>query len=264
MRNRKFLVGTVLAVTAMFATAAVAQAAITQTMTVSATNTKQNKKVAGGTGLHVDIKTNYPLGTPASQSASHTDLDLPKDYKFVPPAATCNPTSLTGTTTDQAKAACPGSQVGSGVAQLCNTVAGCAGTPGGGPVPATITAFNGIKSGGNPTLVLHTKPNGVAQANAPVILTGTLIPSPLGGVYGKRLSVEIQDTSSTNLDLVDFDTTITKLKTKKPNKAKHKPAQFYIMAKCTKKSWAFQETTTYRAGGGTASASATVPCKQKK
>jgi hypothetical protein len=262
MRNHKFLVGTVFAVTAMFATAAVAQAAITQTTTVSATPSKQNKKTPGAVSLHVDIKTQFPLGTPANQSPSHTDLDLPKDFSFTPPARTCNPTALTGTTTDQAKAACPGSQVGSGSAQLCNPTAGCAASPGGGPVPATVTAFNGIKSGGNATLVLHTKPNGVAQANPPVILTGTLVPSPLGGLYGKRLSVEIQDTASTQLDLVDFDTTIPKLKTKKAKKGK--PAKFYLMAKCSKKKWPYQTTTTFRNGGGSALSSATVPCKQKK
>jgi hypothetical protein len=263
MRNRKFLVGAALVVTAMFATAAVAHAAITQRIaTVSATPSKQNKKTPGAVSFRIDIKTDYPTPTPSNQSASHTDLDLPKDFTFTPPARTCNPTSLTGTTTDQAKAACPGTQVGFGTAQLCNPTVGCAGTPGGGPVPATITAFNGVKSGANPSIILHTKPNGVAQANAPVILTGTLIPSPLGGLYGKRLSVEIQDTASTGLDLVDFDTTIPKLKTKKAKKGK--PAKFYIMAKCSKKKWPFATNTTFRAGGGSSASSALLRCKQKR
>ena len=263
MRNRKFLVGAALVVTAMFATAAVAQAAITQRIaTVSATPSKQNKKTPGAISFHIDIKTDYAVGTPANQSASHTDLDLPKDFVFTPPARTCNPTSLTGTTTDQAKAACPGAQVGFGTAQLCNPTAGCAATPGGGPIPATITAFNGVRTGGNASIILHTKPNGVAQANAPVILTGTLVPSPLGGLYGKRLAVEIQDTASTGLDLVDFDTTIPKLKTKKAKNGK--PAKFYIMSKCSKKKWAFATNTTFRAGGGSSASSATLPCKQKK
>jgi hypothetical protein len=263
MRNRKSLVGAALAVTALFAMAGVAQAAQTQTMTVSATNTKQDKKVVGGTGLHVDIKTQYPLGTPAAQSANHTDLDLPKDFSFVPPTATCNPTQLQGQPTAQAIALCGPSQVGQGVATLCSPVLGCAGTPGGG-IPAAVTAFNGVPSGGRPQLILHTKPGGVAAATPPTVLTGVLVPSPAGPLYGQRLSVTVPDTSSTGFDLVDFDTTINRIVTKKANKKKGKPAKFYINAKCSKKSWAFQETTTFNAGGGSASASATVPCTQKK
>jgi hypothetical protein len=263
MRNRKFLVGAGLTVVSLFALVGVAQAAQTQTMTASATNTKQDKKVPGGTGLHVDIKTTYPLGTPAAQSASHTDLDLPRDYSFVPPAATCNPTQLQGTTTATALSLCGASQVGSGLATLCSPVLGCAGTPGGG-IPAVVTAFNGVPSGGNPQLILHTKPGGVAASTPPTILTGVLIQSPAGGQFGKRLSVTVPDTSSTGFDLVDFDTTINKIVTRKANKKKHKAAKFYVNAKCSTRSWAFQQTTTYNAGGGSASASANQACTQKK
>jgi hypothetical protein len=263
MRNSKFLMGAALTAVSVLAMAGVAQAVPTQTMTASATNTKQDKKVPGGTGLHVDIKTAYPLGTPAAQSASHTDLDLPRDFSFVPPAATCNPTQLQGTTTAAALALCGASQVGQGVATLCSPLGGCAATPGGG-IPAVVTAFNGVPSGGSPQLILHTKPGGVAAATPPTILTGVLIPSPAGGVYGQRLSVTIPDTSSTGFDLVDFDTTINRIQTRKANKKKNKPAKFYINAKCSSRTWAFQESTTYNAGGGSASASTTTPCTQKK
>jgi hypothetical protein len=263
MRNRKFLVGAALACVSVLGMAGVAQAAQTQTMTVSASNTKQDKKVPGGTALHVDIKTTYPLGTPASQSASHTDLDLAKDFSFVPPAATCNPSQLQGTTTAAALALCGASQVGSGLATLCSPLGGCSATPGGG-IPAVVTAFNGVPSGGHPQLILHTKPGGVAASTPPTILTGVLLPSPAGPQFGQRLSVTVPDTSSTGFDLVDFDTTINRIVTRKANKKKHKAAKYYINAKCSSKTWAFQETTTFNAGGGTASASATQPCKQKK
>ena len=132
------------------------------------------------------------------------------------------------------------------------------------PSRAVVSAFNGTPSGGNPTLVLHTKPGGIAAATPPTILTGVLVTSPVGGLYGKRLTVTVPDTSSTGLDLTDFQTTINKLVTKKANKKKHKPAKYYLNAKCSKKSWAFQTTTTFRAGGGSAVATATMPCKQKK
>jgi hypothetical protein len=263
MRNRKFLVGAGLTVVSLFAMVGVAQAAQTQTMTAAATNTKQDKKVPGGTGLHVDIKTTFPLGTPAAQGPNHTDLDLPRDFSFVPPVATCNPTQLQGTTTAAALGLCGPSQVGQGVATLCSPLGGCAATPGGG-VPAVVTAFNGVPSGGSPQLILHTKPGGVAAATPPTILTGVLIPSPAGGQFGQRLSVTVPDTSSTGFDLVDFDTTINRIQTRKANKKKGKPAKFYINAKCSSRTWAFQETTTFNAGGGTATASASQPCTQKK
>jgi len=263
MRNRKFFIGVALAVTGALATAGIAQAAQTQTLTVSASNSKQDKKVPGGTNLHVDIKTQTPLGTPAAQSASHTDLDIAKDFSFVPPTATCNATQLAGTTTAQAQAVCGASIVGQGSGTLCSPVGGCGATPGGG-IPVAITAFNATPSGGNAGLNLHAKPGGAAASAPPLVLTGTLVPSPAGALYGKRLSVDVPDSSGTGFNLVDFDTTINRIVTKKANKKKHKPAKYYISAKCSKKSWAFQSTTTFRAGGGSATASATIPCKQKK
>lgn len=266
MRKSKYLVGMAVAVAASFAIASVAQAAITNTMTVSSTSTKQQKKTPGATDLHVDIKTAYSAGTPAAQSASHNDLDLSRNLSFNPPKGQCNPATLAGTSTATADAQCAAELVGTGTALLCSPLAGCAATPGGGGVgiPAVIHAYNGVPQGGNPVLVLHTKPGGAAAATPPAVLVGTLIQSPVGGVYGKRLSTEVPDTSSTGVDLVDFDVTIPKLKTVKANKKTGKPAKFYIMGKCdSSKSWAFTETNTYRAGGGTATASATVPCTQK-
>jgi hypothetical protein len=231
-------------------------------LTVIASPAKQDKKVPGGISMDVDIPTTFPPGTPANQSPSNTDLDLPRDFSFVPPTASCNPTSLTGTTTAQAQATCGAAIVGQGTATLCNPTVGCGGGP--GAVPATVTAFNGTPSGGNATLVLHTKPGGIAAATPPTILTGVLTTSPIGGLYGKRLVVTVPDTSSTGLDLVDFHTLINRIVTRKANKKKHKPAKYYLNAKCSKKLWAFQTTTTFRAGGGTAVANATQPCKQKK
>ena len=71
MRNRKFLIGAVLTVTALFASVGVAQAAITQTLSVSSHFTKQDKKTPGGVDLFLDIPTQFPPGTPANQSPSN-------------------------------------------------------------------------------------------------------------------------------------------------------------------------------------------------
>jgi hypothetical protein len=137
-------------------------------------------------------------------------------------------------------------------------------------VPAVVTAFNGVKSGGNPVLLLHTKPGGIAAATPPSILTGTLINSNIGNPYGKMLSTSIPDTAATGLHLTNFHVVLNKMKTvpgkvKKTKKGKKKiPPKFYISAKCSDKTWNFKETTYYRAGGTTQTADATQRCKQKK
>jgi hypothetical protein len=261
MRKRKYLIGATLALAASVAVAAIAQAAVTgQTLTVSVASKKQDKKVAGPADINVTVDTTESPPTPAAQTASQTVVDFDKDFKFTPGnLATCNPTTLAGTTTAQAQAACPGSQVGSGAATLCSALGGCSATPGGG-IQGTVTAFNGVPSGGNPTIVLHARFG--PPANTTTVLTGVLGASPLGNPYGKRLTVTVPDTALTGLHLTHFQTAIAKLKTKKGKKGK--PSKFYVMAKCSHKSWSFSETTTYRAGGAPHSATTTAPCKQKK
>jgi hypothetical protein len=263
MRKHKFVIGVCIALAGSLIAASAAMAVNSQKLTVLATPTKQFKKTKGAGALDVDIATTIPLGTPVAQTASHTDVDFDKDYKFTPgKLPQCNPISLANTTTAAAQAACPGSQVGQGTAALCSPAVGCGAGP--GTVPVTVTAFNGTTAGGNPTFLLHAKPGGVAAQNPPLVLVGTLIRSPVGGAYGMRLSVEVQDTASTQLHLVDFHTIVNKVQTVKRNKKKNKPAQFYISANCSDKSWEFSETTQYRAGGGTSTSTTSVPCSQKK
>jgi hypothetical protein len=132
-----------------------------------------------------------------------------------------------------------------------------------------VTAFNGVKSAGNPVLLLHTKTGTAAPAS---ILVGTLINSPAGAPYGKRLSVVIPDTAPAGLHLTHFFTNIPVLKTgtsksKAASVAKKKKAtpKYYVSAKCSgDKVWQFAETTTFRAAGGSLSATATTPCTTKK
>jgi hypothetical protein len=262
MRKQRFMIGVGIAVLGSFVVASTAMAANTQTLTVKSNLTKQFKKTKGASDLDVDIATQIPLGTPVAQTPQHTDVDFDKDLSFTPGnIATCggsNPKSaLAGTNTAAALAACPGAQVGSGTAKACSPVAGCALTPFGG-VNLTVTAFNGI----NNSLVLHARGD---QTATTLVLVGQLIRSPLGGQYGQRLSVDVDDTSSTNLHLVDFHTIVPKKQSVKKNKKKGKPAKFYISARCSgDRRWQFSETTQYRAGGGSSTATTEVPCQQKK
>ena len=272
MRKRKHVVGLSLALAASVALASVAQAAVTgQTVTTTVTPAKQVKKGApGGVSLETTIATQTTPGTPVAQTASLNEYHLDKDFSInTGSLKTCNPASLVGTTTDAAKnTACPGTQVGQGDASLCSAVAGCGAGP--GVVPAVVTGFNGIKNAGDPVLLLHTKPGGVAAATPPSILTGTLKASSIGGKFGRMLSTIVPDTAATGLHLTNFHVILNKIttvkkKVKKTKKGKKvKPPKFYLAAKCSDKVWDFQETTFYRAGGAPQTATATQACKQKK
>lgn len=263
MRKRKYVIGATFALAASVAFAGIAQGVVNkqEILVQVPQGAKQDKKLKGGAGLDVDVVTTETPPTPAGQTASHTDVDFDKDFKFTPGTLKeCNPAALANTTTDQAKAACPGAQVGFGTANACSATGGC----GSISVPLTVTAFNGTPSGGNPTFLLHAKPGGIAAATPNLVLVGTLTRSPLGNPYGMRLGVEVPDTSSTGNHLNDFHVFVLKQVTQKAKPAKAKPAKFYISANCSDKSWEFQSTTTFRAGAPTQTDTATVPCAQKK
>ena len=275
MRKRKHVVGLTLALAASVALASVAQGAVTgQTLTTTVGPPKQfKKKPPGAVSLETTIATQSTPGTPNAQTASLNEFHLDRDFVInTGTLKTCNPTALVGTTTDTAKStACPGTQVGQGDASLCSSAAGCGAGP--GVVPAVVTAFNGVKSGGNPVLLLHTKPGGIAVNTPPSILTGTLVNSNIGNPYGKMLSTIVPDTAATGLHLTNFHVVLNKLKSgtgksasvaKKKKKKKKKKNLFYISAKCSDKTWNFKETTYYRAGGATQTAESTQACTQKK
>ena len=263
MRKRKYLIGATLALAASVAVAAIAQGAVTsQTLLVSVSATKQDKKVRGPADINVTVDTAESPPTPAAQTASQTVVDFDKDFAITTgKLPTCNPTPLAGTTTEQATALCGASKVGSGAATLCSATGGCGATPGGG-IQGTVTAFNGVPSGGSKSIILHARFG--PPANTTTVLTGVFTNSPLGNPYGPRLIVSVPDTALTGLHLTHFQTAIGRLVVVKANKKKHKPAKYYVSAKCADKTWDFQSSTTFRAGGAPQTSHTTVGCKQKK
>jgi hypothetical protein len=263
MRKRKYVIAATLALAASVAVAAIAQATIgQQNLIVSVAAKKQDKKVKGPADINITVDTPFTAPQNPAQTDQNTNVDIDRDFTIVPgKVPTCNATSLAGTTTDQANATCGPAKIGSGAATLCSSAAGCAGTPGGG-VQGVVTAFNGQPSGGSPAVILHARFG--PPANTTTVLTGTFQPSPLGAPYGQRLVVLVPDTSLTGLRLTHFQTSISKLVSVKANKKKHKPAKFYVMAKCSHKVWSFRSETNFRAGGGQGNATTTVPCTQKK
>jgi hypothetical protein len=283
MLKRSMLPVALVAALSLTATAG-AQAALSgQTLDVVAAPTKQDKKKRGGGSITVTIDTQYSFPTPAGQTAQTTFVEFDRDFVFNPgKKATCNPTALVGTTTEIAKSVCGPAAIGYGFATLCSFGVGCAG---GGQVGADVTGFNGPRQNGQPTVLLHTK---TRTAAPPSILNGVLGNSPLGGPYGKRLTVAVPDTSPTGLTLTHFRLFVPKQVTKKKRvvnkkkrnkckrisnkkkrntclkKAKKTVKTFYVSQRCSNdRRWSFTESTAFRSGGGTLSASTSQACVQK-
>jgi hypothetical protein len=238
MRKRNLMIGAVVGLVGVVAAAGIASATITgHTYTNVAQKTKQSKKTFGPLGtLNVDVATTYGTFGPR---ATQTVLTIDKDWKFTPgKLAQCNAAALAGKDAAGAKAACPGSQVGQGSAVLK--------TAGGSTLNAIVTAFNGVRSGSNPTILLHVDVQG--STNKP-ILTGT--------IAGKVVTVLVPLVPG--VEITDFKVTINQIVTGKKNGVK----TFYLAARCSHKKWSSTETTTYE-DGSTQHGAVTQKCKQKK
>ena len=233
MRKRT-LMSSALALVALAAVPAVSSAAVTsQTIKGAASPSKASTspKTPKPVALRVDTDTSYDSYTPPSSYASSVNVDFDNDFAFnTKGIPTCDPAQLGNTTTEQAIAACGASQVGSG----STTVNGVF-----GPAAGTVTAFNGAPQGGNPVLYLHARVN--APLNTTTILTGVLMPSPLGGDYGKRLAVTVLPLAGGQVVITHFDTTVQRplvIKKKVKIKGKKKVQKVksgYVTATCRDK-----------------------------
>jgi hypothetical protein len=263
MSKRKYLIGAALTAVMSISVVGVAQAAYTlqnQRLEVDASAPKLDKKKRTPiNSLFVDVITDYTGTTGAvDKKANRTKLYFPKDWQFYTNGIPeCDPNAIGGTT-EAALAACgPGSpignsQVGSGSAETVGPIPG---------VTAVVTAFNGTKSGGASTILLHSR----SSAGTTSVLIGKLVNSDIGG-FGRMLDVTVPALPAGQA-ISDFKTTIPKstIKRKLPGKKN------YIMAKCSgKKKWNFRADSSYDTGAplftpaGTTSATAQDKCKQKK
>ena len=172
-------------------------------------------------------------------------VTFPKQLKFNPGnMPDCNLSSLVGQSTAGAKAACPNSIVGQGT----NVQAFSDGSTRSG----AITAFNGVPSGGLPSVYLHvdlpgvtTKPilNGVVAGN---VITTTIPPVP--GTVIERFAITFNKVVS------------KKTRNRKTGKVKK---TFYVSSKCPKPNYTVTEDVIYQ-NGKTLSASTPGHCKPKK
>jgi hypothetical protein len=206
--------------------------------------TKLDKKTFKPVTFYTGVTTSTTHAVPGQQNAEKVQLDFGKNVKFDLKAADTCSAPITGTTTDQAKAACPPkSVIGSGVAHA---------NLGGGPDQVSdvaVTVFNGP---GPNHIRLHAFSPTLGAANTQVV-DADIIKSPLGGKFGQALFVaDAPDLGGDAFMLTLFDSTITK-------------ASKTVVAKCGKdKNFYWQNTTTYDDGSKDVSPLLTQPCKQKK
>lgn len=268
MRMHKYLIGALAAAVTAVVPASAAAAVLTQTMEATAGPAKvSNTTVKPGTltvATHATWDAFNVGGLGADPAATHVAIDFDNDLVFnAKGLPVCDESQIAGTTTAQATTGpCAAAQVGSGSASLNGSV---------GPRSGVVSAFNGPASGGNPTILLHAYVEALATTN---ILVGTLINSPLGGDYGKRLDVIIKagQLAGGREVITDFSTTVNKTfkQTKKVKGKKKKVKVGYVSVRCKDKdkTWNFQgqfDFSHFTAGlatgsAGSKTASATQKC----
>ena len=170
-------------------------------------------------------------------------LYFDSDLKFNTSAAPVCNKNLANTTEKQAMALCGSSLVGKGTAQATSTT--------NATIKGCVLAFNGPKSGTNPTIILHSRfvmpnpcpnPSTSTAGSVDAILKGTLTAAGKPG-YGKKLDVPNIDTQP--LPLKDFTTTVQK--------------GSYVQARCSATPLRMQTVFTY---SGTGQAPDTVNATQ--
>lgn len=248
MRKRKFLIGALLSVVGALVVSGTASAAVTgQGYTVTTLPGKQQKKVFGPVKSFKNVvDTNYSGGfTPFG---TQTVLSFSKDVKFTPGnIPQCNLSAISTVPQSSSDAQCAASKVGTGSAII-----------NGGALTGVVAAYNGIPSGGSPTIGLHTDIFVGGTYSFSTTLTGIL------NTHANTLTVSIPPTGTA---ITHFETTITKKKSGKKKIKVHgkrkKVPVYYVMARCKKKKWVNSETTTFNNGASTG-AKTVQKCKQKK
>jgi hypothetical protein len=236
MRKRKYLIGALLGVIGSVVLSGTASATVTgQSVSSILSPAKAPKKTrVAMKSMKTTVDTNYTgLFTP---NANQTIVTFSRDLRFTPGnIADCNLSSISTVPEASAQAACGASRIGSGSATI-----------NGGALTGKVAAYNGVPSGGRPTIGLHTDIFSGGVYAFSTTLTGVLNTST------NALTVAIPPTGTS---ITHFETTITKKKSGKKS--------FYVMARCKKKKWATSETTAFT-GGPTLTASSVQRCKQTK
>jgi hypothetical protein len=235
MRKRKFLVGVVLSVIGALVVSGTASATVvSQTFTSTVKPPKQKKKVFGPVKSFANvIDRSYAPGGFTPNAVSDI-LTFSKDIKFTPGnLPQCQLSQVNNQKKATAQANCGSSIVGTGSAGI-----------NGGALIGTVTAFNGAKSGANPTIYLHTA---ITTPSGAEVLDPTLV-----GVLNTKANTLSVTVPPTGTSITHFDVTIPKKKTGKKS--------FYVTARCRKGKWISTDTTTF-SDGSTKTGTSKQKCK---
>lgn len=228
---------------------------------VSTLDAKFNPTNPGATrhkgGLLVETTTLHASGgsgtptLPAKEPVPTTQVDLDFDHAitFSTNAVARCTGSLTGTT-QSGMANCVDSLIGGGYATLCaasggpGTACDLGGSPSSVPpapgvLNAQVTAYNGPKNGGtrgtSPTVLLQSVADHTPLGPTTVVLTGSLVRSPLGGEFAKRLTVPVPTIGGGAAAITDFTVGVNNGN--------------FVRGKCDNGTWNFRATFSYLAGG---------------
>jgi hypothetical protein len=213
---------------------------------------KFDKKKYKPVQFFAGVATQHQGGVTGTQPNPASEvISFGKNVKFnLGATPSCDGTPPSGSTPDQAKAACPDSFLGSGAAEV---------TPPGGGAPINdiiVSLFHGGPGNARPAharagkanaIILHTYSPTLGQA-APSV-NGEVVKSPDGNKYGDALVVKnAPDTGA--LMITQFNTNVDK-----KNKS--------VLARCKSKKFLWLRTVTYT-DGTTDQAELSQKCKQKK
>ena len=237
MRKRKYLIGALLGVIGSVLVVGAASATVTGQSVSSIINPAKapKKTFVAVKSMKTTVDTAYTGAF--APNGTQTVVTFSKDVKFTPGnIAQCNLSTIATVPEATADATCGASRVGSGAATI-----------NGGALTGKVAAYNGVPSGGSPTIGLHTDVFTAAGAYA--------FSTTLTGVLNTRANTLTVSIPPTGTSITHFETTINKKKSGKKT--------FYVMARCKKKKWATSETTTFN-DGTSQSATSTQKCKQTK
>jgi hypothetical protein len=184
----------------------------------------------------VRTETHAPLGTQSNPLTEY--LSYPKNLKFdFNAGAVCTTLPPSGSTPEQAQAACPkDSYIGKGAAEVIQ--------PSGARITdIVVSVFRGPEKNG---ILLHTF-SPTLQAAAPTV-PGSVVKSNAGSQFGQALSVPHAPETGA-LMITKFNAMIFK-------------SSGAILTRCKSKSMTYQRKVTY-ADGSSETAETTQKCKQK-
>jgi hypothetical protein len=188
---------------------------IDQSKGIAPSKLPKNSYKPASLNVVVNSTTDNANGVP--DPVTNTRLQFDDDGKITTKGLKVCAANLANTTTQAAMAACGPSKVGGGTANVV-----IPGATGPSEFTATITAFNGPKQGGLPTIILHGRVDdlGVTQ-----ILVGKIDPKGAAGDYATTLTVPVPPLPA-GAQLQRFETTVKKSWTF------HGKKYNYITARC--------------------------------